>query len=186
MNTDTVDSVVCSEATRWIAIVRIFRARSSPSSRARCSISRTVAIARRLASSTTSAIRASLASWAVIPAIRSSCRRWFSAAFSSSSRTRRSFWSRSSSSLARRSTSESFRSRVSSRWARRSSFRLSSSRRARMSASASRRIAAISSFTSRSDCRTTPSASRSASRRSFWARASALWTRVVAIICLIR
>ena len=49
----TVDSAVCSEATRWIAIVRIFRARSSPSSRACCSISRTCAMAERLASSTT-------------------------------------------------------------------------------------------------------------------------------------
>ena len=40
-NTLTVDSAVCSDATRWIAIVTILRARSSPSSRARCSISRT-------------------------------------------------------------------------------------------------------------------------------------------------
>jgi hypothetical protein len=49
----TVDSAVCSEATRWIAIVKILRARSSPSSRARCSISRTCAIDERFASSTT-------------------------------------------------------------------------------------------------------------------------------------
>ena len=49
----TLDSAVCSDATRWIAIVTIFRARSSPSSRARCSISRTCAIAPRFASSTT-------------------------------------------------------------------------------------------------------------------------------------
>ena len=32
-NTLTVDSAVCSLATRWIAIVTILRARSSPSSR---------------------------------------------------------------------------------------------------------------------------------------------------------
>ena len=53
VNTATVDSAVCSEATRWIAMVTIFRARSSPSSRACCSISRTWAIAERFASSTT-------------------------------------------------------------------------------------------------------------------------------------
>ena len=48
-------------------MVTIFRARSSPSSRARCSISRTVAIASRLASSTTCVRKASLASDAVSP-----------------------------------------------------------------------------------------------------------------------
>ena len=68
----TVDSAVCSEATRWIAIVRILRARSSPSSRACCSISRTCAMAERLASSTTWATNSSRASEDVMPAIRSS------------------------------------------------------------------------------------------------------------------
>ena len=72
-NTDTVDSAVCSEATRWIAIVTILRARSSPSSRARCSISRTWVMAARFASSTTWATRCSRASLDVMPAIRSSC-----------------------------------------------------------------------------------------------------------------
>ena len=47
VNTATVDSAVCSDATRWIAIVTILRARSSPSSRACCSISRTCAMAER-------------------------------------------------------------------------------------------------------------------------------------------
>ena len=61
-NTETVDSAVCSDATRWIAIVTILRARSSPSSRARCSISRTCVIATRFASSTTCATRCSRAS----------------------------------------------------------------------------------------------------------------------------
>src|SRR6266536_3041688 len=51
-NTLTVDSAVCSLATRWMAIVTILRARSSPSSRARCSSSRTRPMAWRLASST--------------------------------------------------------------------------------------------------------------------------------------
>ena len=73
-NTDTVDSAVCSDATRWMAIVTILRARSSPSSRARCSISRTWVMAARLASSTTCATRCSLASADVMPAIRSSSR----------------------------------------------------------------------------------------------------------------
>ncbi len=72
VKTLTVDSAVCSDATRWIAIVRIFRARSSPSSRARCSISRTCAIAARFASSTTSAISWSRASEEVMLATRSS------------------------------------------------------------------------------------------------------------------
>ena len=74
-NTETVDSAVCSDATRWIAIVTILRARSSPSSRARCSISRTCVIATRFASSTTCATRCSRASVEVMPAIRSSSAR---------------------------------------------------------------------------------------------------------------
>ena len=61
-NTETVDSAVCSDATRWIAMVTIFRARFSPSSRACCSISRTVAMASRFAVSTICATRASFAS----------------------------------------------------------------------------------------------------------------------------
>ena len=103
-NTLTVDSAVCSEATRWIAIVRILRARSSPSSRACCSISRTCAIAERLASSTTWATSSSRASDEVMPAIRSSCVRCWSAACSSRSRASWSISSRWSSSPLRASS----------------------------------------------------------------------------------
>ena len=74
-NTETVDSAVCSEATRWMAIVTILRARSSPSSRARCSISRTCAIASRFASSTDLRDEmVSRASGEVMPAICSQLR----------------------------------------------------------------------------------------------------------------
>ena len=173
-NTETVDSLVCSEATRWIAIVTILRARSSPSSRARCSISRTVAIASRLASSTTCVRSASLASDAVSRAIFSSAARCWVAECSSCSRTSASLRSRSSSSSARRSASSTLRSTDRSFWVRRSSWRLISSRRVRTSSSVSRRSAPISSFASTRASRVRRSASRSASRITFWALPSAL------------
>ena len=48
-STETTDSEVCSEATRWIASTTMWRARASPSARAAPSMSRTSSAASRLA-----------------------------------------------------------------------------------------------------------------------------------------
>ena len=153
-NTETVDSLVCSEATRWIAIVTILRARSSPSSRARCSISRTVDIASRLASSTTCARRASLASLRGQSARSSRARLGAAPPRARAARApAASFRSRSSSSSERWSRPRrACDRRVCSFCESRSSWRLISSRRVRTSSSVSRRSAPISSFASTSAC----------------------------------
>ena len=144
-NTETVDSLVCSEATRWIAIW-ILRARSSPSSRARCSISRTVAIASRLASSTTCARSASFASDAVSRAIFSRSGAMLDRRVLELLADQRELAVPIVHSSARRSASSILRSTTRSFWVRRSSWRLISSRRVRTSSSVSRRSAPISSF----------------------------------------
>ena len=173
VNTLTLDSAVCSEATRWIAIVTIFRARSSPSSRARCSISRTCAIAPRLASSTTWAASWSRASVDVIPAIRSSWALCCSVAFSSCSRTNVSLSSRSFSSAVRASIRWPRSRRSASVSVIRRSRRATSSLRCFRSSSVSRRIRADSSLDSLSAPARVLAASSSASRRVFLAWASA-------------
>ena len=180
-NTETVDSDVCSEATRWIAIVTILRARFSPSSRAACSISRTVAMASRLASPTISLARLSFASWTVMRLTRSSSRRCASPACSSCAFSVVRLWPIRCSSLSR---SAIWLSRSSSAWSRRAtraSFRWISSRRTRRSSSAARRMAEISSFTSRRDVLVFVSASTSASESSLAARTSAPRVRLETI-----
>ena len=177
-NTDTLDSLVCSVATRWMAMVTILRARFSPSSRALCSISRTVAMASRFASSTTWATSASLASWAVRRPIRSSSLRCSCPIRSTSARSRCTSLSPRWMSCSLRVSSASFASSPFSWRASRSSCFLISSRRRRTFSSASLRMAEISCFTSRRACRTFPSASRSASATSLAARASASWSRL--------
>ena len=149
VNTLTVDSAVCSDATRWIAIVTIFRARSSPSSRACCSISRTCAMAARFASSTVAATSSSRASDEVMPATRSSWIRCCSAAFSSRARTSLQLLVAFGRARATRSSSLRVRARSSSSVSEiRRSSRAISSRRAFTSSSASRRICEASTLAS--------------------------------------
>ena len=175
-NTLTVDSAVCSEATRWIAIVTILRARSSPSSRARCSISRTWVMAARLASSTTWVTSWSLASLEVMPAIFSSWARWSSVARSSCVRTYVSFSSRSSSSPARASAARRLGLQTRSR-PRSCAAPDARSRRAGpqvVLGLPSHRGSRSRPSLRCSVCCAAASASRSASSSSFWARASML------------
>jgi hypothetical protein len=179
----TVDSDVSSEATRCMPIAMILRARLSPSSRACASMSRTIDIASRFASSSICSMSACLASLAVMPATRSSSCRARSPIRLISSRARAISLSFVSIACSRRSSEIALESRVDSRWEIRSSFLSISSRRRLRSASASLRMRKISSFASTNASRFADSADRSASCRRVFARASAELTCFSAIDC---
>ena len=139
--TDTVDSVVTSDATRCTAVATNFRARSDASSLIVASASRTRRFTSSRISPSISPISLSRASSDVSCATASSRSRSCDTRCSISSWRVSSSWCRDRSRCSCRSMSPLLRSSDSSRAPRRSSWRCWSCRARRRSASASRRSA---------------------------------------------